>query len=985
MRCPVLVGRTAELRFLERAVEQAETSAGAWITVFGEAGMGKSRVVAEFARWAATAAGCRPVTGRCSMVDRSTAYRPLAEAALAMAADLPMPVADEIAPFAAALARFVPQWCERDLIASESAAVLGESLLRLLRWRSRDRPAVLLLEDLHWADVNTLAVCEYLADHAADSHTVVVATCRPDEAPAPAQRTLGRHASLKLPPLSPEEVAEVAAECLGQTPSREALERLATVAHGLPLLVEDLLDVESGVPARFTALVAERLHRMPESSQPVVVAAALLGERFELPLLAAAHDGPAADLTGALTDALSAGLMVADEGTFRFRHALTHEAVLAAVPALRAAMTVGVAAALETDGSARNLSRAADLRAAAGDPATAATLYERAAVRVAQDGTPGAALALLDLARSLATDDSRQRIDRARLRHLAALGRAAEVERLGNDLLDSVTGEDERAVRLTLAGASLDAGDPQRATSHLDALAGDRHDDPAVLVLRARLALQTSAGDRRLIAEHLAHQAIAASRDRGASACEALELAARCARGRSLDDASGLLQRALDIAERDHLAAWRLRILNELGTVEMLRRADGARLQRALTAARAAGALDVATAIAVNIAALHAMRGELDDAAAQARAAHQEALRLGLRPLAAAALVMEALTFGFRGDREPLERRLRAARELAPSDADLDAFAWGAGRGLCALLREERDDAVEAFGRAVQDDVPVGSLDTGRGPRLLLLELLGDASPADRAAAQATATPGAGWSDLWLGYAAAVAAGRDRRPDGAAKIDVRAGRRGRPPPPAVSGHRPAARGRGRHRGRLGRPGGVAPRGRRRVRDGRPGPHRIGLPRPAEADRRARHPAAGPRPDTARQPPSCGRHGAGGRGAQPDRRPAREQGDRGPTVPVPPHGREACRQPAAEAGRRRPSGAGAHGLRTWAAQDGGVAPMFCEPPRRILREGRHGDARQSKEETPCPSSLCSSSPGRTSPSTTRCSRWAARRSSSSLTG
>ncbi|MDQ3957251.1 MAG: hypothetical protein M3273_02895, partial [Actinomycetota bacterium] len=122
------------------------------------------------------------------------------------------------------------------------------------------------------------------------------------------------------------------------------------------------------------------------------------------------------------------------------------------------------------------------------------------------------------------------------------------------------------------------------------AVPGPRHDDPAVLVLRARLALQTSAGDRRLVAEHLAHQAIAACRDGGATACEALDLAARCARSRSLDDASGLLERALDIAERENLAAWRLRILNELGTVEMLRQADGARLQRALTAARAAGA-----------------------------------------------------------------------------------------------------------------------------------------------------------------------------------------------------------------------------------------------------------------------------------------------------------------------------------------------------------------------------------------------------------
>jgi DNA-binding CsgD family transcriptional regulator len=128
--------------------------------------------------------------------------------------------------------------------------------------------------------------------------------------------------------------------------------------------------------------------------------------------------------------------------------------------------------------------------------------------------------------------------------------------------------------------------------------------------------------------------------------------------------------------------------------------------------------------------------------------------------VAAAALVMDALSYGFRGDRAPMERRLRAARDLSPNDADLEAFAWGAGRGICALVREERAEAVRAFSRAVQEDVPVGSLDTARAPLLLLREIAGEATEADVSAARATATPGAGWSDLWFGYATAAASGR---------------------------------------------------------------------------------------------------------------------------------------------------------------------------------------------------------------------------------
>lgn len=198
----------------------------------------------------------------------------------------------------------------------------------------------------------------------------------------------------------------------------------------------------------------------------------------------------------------------------------------------------------------------------------------------------------------------------------------------------------------------------------------------------------------------------------------------------------------------------------------MLRRADGARLQRAHDAALSAGALDVAVGAAVNLVALDAMRGELDGARAGARSAYEDALRLGLRPLAAAALTMEAVTYGFRGERNQMERRLRAAHDLAPDDGDLEAFGWGAGRGICFLVREERNDAIAAFSRAVREDVPVGSLDTARSPRLLVLAVAGDATARDFAEARSTATPGAGWSELWLGYADAVAAGAG--PDSAA-------------------------------------------------------------------------------------------------------------------------------------------------------------------------------------------------------------------------
>lgn len=765
VRCPVLVGRAQERSELQQAVEQARRGQGAWINITGEAGIGKTRLVSEFGG-SVSKHQARVITGRCSSVDRSTPYRPFAEVLLSVAADLPAALPKSLAPYTAALARFMPAWVDQAVVASESPAVLGASLLRLLQWWGHGGPVVLVVEDLHWADDDTLAACEYVAAHVEALPVVALATWRPDEVSTASTRMLGQHRSVHLGPLTSTEVAQLATECTGATPSEATLARLAERSNGLPLLVEDLLEEGSAAPRRYAALVAERLGRLSAPTVSAIVAAALLGEQFELSLLRVSLQSREIDPTEAIKDAIAAGVIVADAEAVRFRHALTHEAVLAAAPAVRVDLSGLVASALAETGTAPNLSRAAQLWADVGDRVSAVAVLERAAELVDRDGTPGAALSLLERARGLAGDRPTQlRIDRSRLAHLAALGRADEVDRLGNSLLDRVGRHDEDSVRLALAGSALDAGQPDRAAAHLDAVRS-APDDPARLLLQARLALQSGAGDRRLTAEHLARQAIAVSGGAPATACEALELAARCARSRSLDDAAALLARALDVADHAELTAWRLRLLNELGTVEMLRSADGARLRRAHDAALSAGALDVAVGTAVNLVALAAMRGELEATRAGARSAYDDALRLGLRPLAAAAMTMEALSYGFRGEREPMERRLRAAHELAPDDADLEAFGWGAGRGICALVREEREEAIGAFSRAGLKHVPVGSLDTARSPRLLVLAVTGDAVEEDFAAARATSTPGAGWSELWLGYAEAVAAGA--RSDGAA-------------------------------------------------------------------------------------------------------------------------------------------------------------------------------------------------------------------------
>ncbi|MGH9267245.1 MAG: AAA family ATPase, partial [Acidimicrobiales bacterium] len=243
MLCPVLVGRSEQLRLLAAVVADARDQRGTWVTVAGEAGVGKTRLVAEAVD--RSGSGGTPVLmGRCSAVDRSTPYRPLAECLIAAVRARPRPDSDPaIVPYVPVVARFVPHWRHETSPATvESPAVVGESLLRVLGWLNEGGHALLVLEDLQWADPDTLAVCDYLIDHLGSTSLAVIATVRSVGTTADVSMMLRRTPHVQLGPLTDEEVLELATACLGRSPSRETMAHLHHTAGGLPLLVEDLLD-----------------------------------------------------------------------------------------------------------------------------------------------------------------------------------------------------------------------------------------------------------------------------------------------------------------------------------------------------------------------------------------------------------------------------------------------------------------------------------------------------------------------------------------------------------------------------------------------------------------------------------------------------------------------------------------------------------------------------------------------------------------------
>jgi len=226
-------------------------------------------------------------------------------------------------------------------------------------------------------------------------------------------------------------------------------------------------------------------------------------------------------------------------------------------------------------------------------------------------------------------------------------------------------------------------------------------------------------------------------------------------RSRDLTAAAGVLRRELAAAERAGLVLWRLRALNELGTVEVMRDARGDRLRRAYELAVRVGALDTAASTLINLAGLYVMTDVIPEALAAAGRARQLAAPLGAAQAVAAATAIEAVAHGLAGRRADMEQGLRRAVELAPDDADIAAYATGGTRGVVALLFEERAEALAAFARARELGAPIRAADPWH-TALLVLAVQGDATVSEVEAELARATAGARWPAAWLGYAHAV-------------------------------------------------------------------------------------------------------------------------------------------------------------------------------------------------------------------------------------
>ena len=485
--CPIVIGRNAELEAVDAALTAAMAGHGGCVVITGEPGIGKSRLALETAGRAASR-GMRVVTGRAVPQSATAAYRPLTDALVQLLRDGAVPGDATMEPWLPALSALLPGMADRVPAGGEvsgpagedvSPGIRGEALIQLLR-RLVPHGLVIVLEDLHWADPDTVALMEYLGEHLDGESLLCMLTLRtspPSAALDVARRLRGRPGVLHLglDRLSDADMARMVHACI---PGADAtlLRRVQASAEGVPLLVEDLL-ASPGLPESFTETVRERLAGFSAPQRSVIDAAAILGRHFDWELLPAVSGQTAALVAETLGLAVGQLLVSADGTAFRFRHALTREALLdGMLPPRQRALASAALAALDAahprlEGGLREL--AVDLANRAGDRRRAGTLLRDSGSQALAWGALATAIGTLRRAADLLEGfPEREQAELALVEALALAGRVEEAAAAGGQLitrLGTEAPELRTEVHLRLSQAAVAASRWQMARHHLGA------------------------------------------------------------------------------------------------------------------------------------------------------------------------------------------------------------------------------------------------------------------------------------------------------------------------------------------------------------------------------------------------------------------------------------------------------------------------------------------------------------------------------------
>jgi DNA-binding SARP family transcriptional activator len=365
-----LVGRERERSRLRRALGAAVEATGSVVVVTGEAGMGKTRLVADLAGEAARR-GARVLLGQCHETDQILAFGPWVEALRQARADRLIELLDDLgATRRGELARLLPELAEGAPPATGEPLPLFEAVAALLERLSADRPVVLVVEDLHWADEMSVRLLAFLARRVTRWKVLVVATARQEELhDAPfVRRALDalagtpEAAALDLAPLSRDEttmLVRALTSVEASSPAEPLDHQVWSLSEGHPFTVVEMMrsvrrdtasdgtGIGGRLPPRVRETVARRLDRLGGHARRLVEVAAIIGREFDLELLALAADVDGDGVVDGLEELVRRRVVESVGDLFRFVHHRVLEAARPAILPRRAFLHRRVAEAIE--------------------------------------------------------------------------------------------------------------------------------------------------------------------------------------------------------------------------------------------------------------------------------------------------------------------------------------------------------------------------------------------------------------------------------------------------------------------------------------------------------------------------------------------------------------------------------------------------------------------------------------------------------------
>ena len=350
---PELVGREPELGTLRAGLARATDGGPGIVVVAGEAGIGKTRLIEEFAGRARDD-GARVLVGGClDLADDGLPYAPLTEALRTFLRDLPPdriasvlgPARDEIGRLLPGIGPIAPAPDGARGLASDARSGLAQAslfglVLGLLGDLGAEAPTVLVFEDLHWVDRGTRDLVTFLARNLERDRLLLVLTVRTDGLAHgdPVSTWLAalerdpRTERLDLDRLDRAEVGRQVATILGSVADDAQVERIHARSGGNPFFVEELVGVErrggtGPLPRTLSETLAGQIASLPEESQRLLGVVAVAGRPVDERLVAAVSERTEATVREPIRAAVTAGILVPDPatGSLRPRHALLGE------------------------------------------------------------------------------------------------------------------------------------------------------------------------------------------------------------------------------------------------------------------------------------------------------------------------------------------------------------------------------------------------------------------------------------------------------------------------------------------------------------------------------------------------------------------------------------------------------------------------------------------------------------------------------------